>query len=36
MAIPQSRPTFVLDGSQFVYRPGGLAGRLTAGLELGF
>jgi hypothetical protein len=36
MAVPQSRPAFVLDGSQLVYRPGGLAGRLTAGLELEF
>ena len=36
MAVPLSRPEFVLDGSELVYRPGGLAGRLTAGLELGF
>jgi hypothetical protein len=36
MAVPQSHPAFVLDGSELVYRPGRLAGRLTAGLELGF
>jgi hypothetical protein len=36
LAVPLSHPAFVLEGSDFVYRPGGLAGRLTAGLELGF
>jgi hypothetical protein len=36
MAVPLSHPEFVLDGSERVYRPGALAGRLTAGLELGF
>jgi hypothetical protein len=36
MAVPLSHPEFVLDGSKVVYRPGGLAGRLTAGLELEF
>jgi hypothetical protein len=36
LAVPLSHPEFVLDGSELVYRPGGLAGRLTVGLELGF
>jgi hypothetical protein len=36
IAVPLSHPDFVLDGSELVYRPGGLAGRLTVGLELGF
>ena len=36
MAVPLSHPAFVLDGSELVYRPGALAGRLTVGLELGF
>jgi hypothetical protein len=36
MAVPLSRPAFVLDGSELVYSPARLAGRLTAGLELEF
>src|SRR5450631_1091040 len=35
-AIPLSRPEFVLDGADLVYRPSRLAGRFTAGLEIGF
>jgi hypothetical protein len=35
-AIPLSRPEFVLDGAELVYRPSRLAGRFTAGLEIGF
>jgi hypothetical protein len=36
VAVPLARPTFVLDGSERVYRPSRLAGRLTAGLQIGF
>jgi hypothetical protein len=36
MAVPQSQPRFVLNGSQLVYRPRAWAGRLTAGIELEF
>jgi hypothetical protein len=36
VAVPLARPAFVLDGSQLVYRPSRLAGRFTAGLEIGF
>ncbi|HTB61030.1 MAG TPA: hypothetical protein VLC06_24335 [Polyangia bacterium] len=36
VAAPWSRPDFVLDGADPVYRPSRLAGRLTAGLEIGF
>jgi len=35
-AIPLARPEFVLDGADLVYRPSRLAGRFTAGLEIGF
>ena len=35
-AIPLARPEFVLDGAKLVYRPSSLAGRFTAGLEIGF
>ena len=33
---PLSRPDFVLDQHELVYRPGAVALRLTAGVELGF
>ncbi len=36
VAVPGSRPKFVLDGADLVYQPSRLAGRLTAGLEIGF
>ena len=36
LAVPLSRPAFVLDGSEPVYRPSRLALRLAAGLELEF
>jgi hypothetical protein len=36
VAVPLSRPAFVLDGSELVYRPSRLAMRLTAGLQLEF
>jgi hypothetical protein len=36
VAVPWSRPDFVLDGADPVYRPSRLAGRLTTGLEIGF
>jgi hypothetical protein len=36
VAVPWSRPNFVLDGADPVYRPSRLAGRLTAGLAIGF
>ena len=35
-SAPFSRPEFVLDGADLVYRPSRLAGRFTAGLEVGF
>ncbi len=35
-AVPWSRPEFVLDGATLVYQPSHLAGRLTAGLQIGF
>jgi hypothetical protein len=36
IAVPLARPAFVLDQSQFVYRPSRVTLRLTAGFELGF
>ncbi len=33
---PLARPDFVLDQNELVYRPGAVAVRLTAGVELGF
>jgi hypothetical protein len=36
LALPLSRPEFVFNGTDLVYRPSGLAGRLTAGFELAF
>lgn len=36
VAVPLSRPAFVLDGSELVYRPSHLAMRLAAGLQLEF
>ncbi len=36
VAVPLTRPDFVLDGSSLVFQPDRLAARLTAGLELGF
>jgi hypothetical protein len=36
VAVPLARPAFVLDGSELVYRPSRLAGRFTAGLQIGF
>jgi hypothetical protein len=36
VAVPLARPAFVHDGSDLVYRPSRLAGRLTAGLQIGF
>ena len=35
-AVPLSRPEFVLDGADLVYRPSRLAGRLTTGLVIEF
>jgi len=35
-SAPFSRPEFVLDGADLVYQPSRLAGRFTAGLEVGF
>ena len=35
-AVPLSRPEFVLDSTDLVYQPNRLAGRSTAGLEIGF
>lgn len=34
-AVPWSRPEFVLDGAELVYQPSRLAGRFTAGLQVG-
>ena len=36
VAVPLTRPEFVLDQSQLVYRPSQVAVRLTVGFELGF
>jgi hypothetical protein len=36
LAVPLSRPAFVLDGTELVYRPSRLAMRLAAGLEVEF
>ncbi|HLK92481.1 MAG TPA: hypothetical protein VKZ18_21475 [Polyangia bacterium] len=36
VAVPLTRPDFVLDGSSPVFQPDRLAARLTVGLELGF
>lgn len=36
VAVPLARPAFVLDESELVYQPSRLAGRFTAGLEIGF
>jgi hypothetical protein len=36
VAVPWTRPDFVLDGAAPVYQPSRLAGRLTTGLEIGF
>lgn len=36
LVVPLARPMFVLDQSQPVYRPGRIAGTLTAGIALGF
>ena len=36
VAVPWSRPNFVLDGADPVYQPSRLAGRFTAGLQIGF
>ncbi len=36
VAVPLARPEFVLDGTDRIYQPGRLAGRFTAGIEIGF
>jgi hypothetical protein len=36
VAVPLARPAFVLDGSEPIYRPSRLAGRFTAGFQVGF
>src|SRR6185369_12356311 len=36
LVAPLSRPEFLLDQSQLVYRPSSLTVRVTAGLQLGF
>jgi hypothetical protein len=36
VAVPLARPAFVLDGNELVYRPSHLAGRFTAGVQIGF
>ena len=36
VAIPLARPAFVLDERNLVYQPSRLAGRFTAGLQIGF